>query len=50
MTARPPGGFTGQRVGHRTRVVGGEGLPGARVLNSMSRTVPRSYYASNLMP
>ena len=29
MIARPPGGFTGERIGHRTRVVGGEGLPGA---------------------
>ena len=30
MTTRgPPDGFTGERFGHRTRVVGGEGLPGA---------------------
>ena len=28
-TKRPPDGFTGERFGHRTRVVGGEGLPGA---------------------
>ena len=29
MRTRPPGGFTGERFGHRTRVVGGEGLAGA---------------------
>ena len=29
MTVRPPGGFTCERFGLRTREVGGEGLPGA---------------------